>query len=48
MNQLIFTALKVKNIFLTDESVKKQTTDSINENLTDSDLKSNEIPKLAS
>ena len=34
-----------KNIFFTDESVKRQITDSISENLTDSDLesKSNEL-----
>ena len=30
----------MKNIFLTDESVKRQLTDSISENLTDSDLES--------
>ena len=30
----------MKNIFCTDESVKRQITDSINENSTDSDLKS--------
>ena len=32
------TDLTVKNIFFTDESVKRQITDSISENLTDSDL----------
>ena len=30
----------MKNIFFTDESVKRQITDSISENLTDSDLES--------
>ena len=33
--------MTVKNIFFTDESVERQTTDSISENLTDSDLESN-------
>ena len=33
--------------FLTDESVKMQTTDSINENLTDSDLESTEWHKIS-
>ena len=32
----------MKNIFFTDESVKRQITDSISENLTDSDLESSE------
>ena len=32
------TDLTVKNIVFTDESVKRQITDSISENLTDSDL----------
>ena len=34
------TDLTVKNIVFTDESVKRQITDSISENLTDSDLES--------
>ena len=34
------TDLTVKNIFFTDESVKRQITDSISENLTDSYLES--------
>ena len=37
-NQWKFTDLTVKNIFFAGESVNKQTTDSIGENLTDSDL----------
>ena len=40
MNQWKLTALKVKNIFLTDESVKRKITDLTSENLTDSDLES--------
>ena len=32
----------MKNIFFTDVSVKRQITDSISENLTDSDLESND------
>ena len=35
------TDLTVKNIVYTDESVKRQITDSISENFTDSDLESN-------
>ena len=34
------TDFTVKNIFFTDESVKRQITDSISQNLTDSDLES--------
>ena len=34
------TDLTVKNIVSTDDSVKRQITDSISENLTDSDLES--------
>ena len=37
------TDLTVKNIFFTDESVKGQITDSISENLTDSDLESHKV-----
>ena len=33
----------MRNIFFTDESVKRQITDSISENLTDSDLESTVI-----
>ena len=40
MNQWKLTDLTVKMIFFTDESVKRQITDSISENLTDSDLES--------
>ena len=40
MNQSKLTDLTVKNIFFTDESVKRQITDSISLNLTDSDLES--------
>ena len=40
MFQWKLTDLTVKNILSTDESVKRQITDSINENLTDSDLES--------
>ena len=36
------TDLTVKNIVSTDDSVKRQITDSISENLTDSDLESKE------
>ena len=47
MNQWKLTDLTVKNIFFTDQSVKRQITDSISENLTDSDLESNlKIVKL--
>ena len=40
LNQLISTDSSVKNIFFTGESVKRQITDSISENLTDLDLES--------
>ena len=40
MNQWKLTGLTVKKIIFTDESVKGQITDSISENLTDSDLES--------
>ena len=40
INQWKLTDLAVKNIFFTDESVKRQITDSISENLTDTDLES--------
>ena len=40
MNQWKLTDLTVKNILFTDESVKKQITDSISENLTNSNLES--------
>ena len=40
MNQSKLTHLTVENIFFTGESVKMQITDSINENLTNSDLES--------
>ena len=40
MNQWKLTDLTVKNIIFTDESVKGQITDSISENLTDSNLES--------
>ena len=40
INQWKLTDLTVKIIFFTDESVKRQITDSISENLTDSDLES--------
>ena len=42
MNQWKLTDLTVKIIFFTDESVKRQITYSISENLTDSDLESRE------
>ena len=40
MIQWKLTDLTVKNIFSLDESVKRQISDSISENLTDSDLES--------
>ena len=40
MNQCKLTDLIVKKIIFTDESLKGQITDSISENLTDSDLES--------
>ena len=40
MNQWKLTDLTAKKIIFTDESVKGQITDSINENLTDSDVES--------
>ena len=40
MNQSKLTDWTVKNIFFTGESVKMQITDSISENLTNSDLES--------
>ena len=40
MIQWKLTDSTVKNIFSLDESVKRQITDSISENLTDSDLES--------
>ena len=40
MKQWKLTDLTVKNIWFTDKSVKRQITDAISENLTDSDLKS--------
>ena len=40
MNQCKLTDLTVENIFFTAESVKRQITDSISTNLTDSDLES--------
>ena len=36
----------MRNMFFTDESVKRQITDSISENLTDSDLESRETHLL--
>ena len=36
----------MKNIFSTDDSVKRQITDSISENLTDSDLESRSFKKI--
>ena len=40
VNQPNFTDLTAENIVSTDESVKRQITDSISENSTDSDLES--------
>ena len=40
IKQWKLTDLKVKNLVSTDDSVKRQITDSISENLTDSDLES--------
>ena len=40
MNQWKFTDLTGKNILFTDESVKRQITDWISENLTNSELES--------
>ena len=36
----------MKNIVSTDDSVKRQITDSISENLTDSDLESGQVNKI--
>ena len=43
IKQWKLTNLRVKNIVSTDDSVKRQITDSISENLTDSDLESSLI-----
>ena len=43
INQWELTDITVENIVSTDGSVKKQITDSISENLTDSDLESGVI-----
>ena len=45
-NQSKLTDLTVKNIVSTDDSVKRQITDSISEDLTDSDLESTQNYKI--
>ena len=44
IQQWKITDFTVKNIVLIDESVKRKITDSISENLTDSDLESKQTP----
>ena len=45
IKQWKLTDLTVENIISTNDSVKRQNTDSISENLTDSDLESSEYGK---